>query len=109
MINGHSAVVQKETRTSVSRLGQRRQVVIPKNVWNELRLKEGDFVEVKRQKRAVLIIPKKPVDADDKLTPKKKAAIDARIAQGLKDIAKGRIIGPFRNAREVMRALHAKI
>ncbi len=108
MINGHSVVTQKEARLSVSRLGQRRQVVIPKNIWNELRLKEGDFVEVKRQKRSLLIIPKKLVDADEELTPKEKAAIDARIEQGLRDIAQGRVAGPFRNAGEVMRALRAK-
>lgn len=108
MINGRSAVTQKETRASVSRLGQRRQVVIPKNVWEELHLKEGDFVEVKRQKRAVLIIPKKLVDADDDLTPEEKAGIDARLTEGLEDIAQGRVAGPFRNAKEVMRALRAK-
>ena len=108
MINGRSPVIQKEARASVSRLGQRRQVVIPKTIWEELRLKEGDFVEVKRQKRAVLIVPKKLVDADDTLLPEQKTIIDARLAQGLEDIAKGRVAGPFRKAGEVMRALRAK-
>lgn len=108
MANGRSATIQKGVRPSVSRLGQRRQVVIPKNVWDELRLKEGDFVEVKRQKRAVLIIPKKLIDADEELAPAEKAAIDARLAEGLEDIAQGRVAGPFRNAGELMRSLRAK-
>jgi AbrB family looped-hinge helix DNA binding protein len=54
---------------SISRLGQRRQVIIPKDVCEALDLHEGDFVEVKRAKGAVIIKPKKLVDPDDVLTP----------------------------------------
>jgi len=32
--------------TAVSRIGQRRQVVIPKRVFDALKLRAGDFVEV---------------------------------------------------------------
>lgn len=49
----------------LSKLGQRRQVVIPKTVWEELGLAAGDYVEVKRVARTVVIKPKKMVDADD--------------------------------------------
>ncbi len=31
----------------VSKLGQRRQVVIPKSICEELNLETGDFIEVK--------------------------------------------------------------
>jgi AbrB family looped-hinge helix DNA binding protein len=53
----------------ISKLGQRRQVVIPKEICNELGLKEGDFVEVTSIEGKVVIRPKKLVDADDVLTP----------------------------------------
>jgi AbrB family looped-hinge helix DNA binding protein len=53
----------------VSKLGQRRQVVIPKEICDELGLREGDFVEITRDEGVVVIKPKKLVDADDVLTP----------------------------------------
>ena len=52
----------------VSKLGQRRQVVISKDICDELGLREGDFVEVSRVEGLVIIKPKKVVDADDILT-----------------------------------------
>jgi|SRR5215213_3650699 len=55
--------------STISKIGQRRQVVIPKDVFDELGLQEGDFVEVTRAKGAVVIKPKKLVDSDDILTP----------------------------------------
>ncbi|MBI3325368.1 MAG: Spy/CpxP family protein refolding chaperone [Nitrospinae bacterium] len=42
------------------------------------------------------------------LTPEQRAIIDARLAQGLEDIEKGRVLGPFTTAREAMRALRGK-
>jgi len=53
----------------ISKLGQRRQVVIPKEICDELGLHEGDFVEVTSTEGQVIIKPKKLVDADDVLTP----------------------------------------
>ena len=47
---------------SVSRVGQRGQVVIPQGICEEVSLHEGDFVEVSRAKGAVMIRPKKLVD-----------------------------------------------
>ena len=53
----------------ISRLGQRRQVVIPKDICQRLGLQEGDFVEVNSTKGLVVIKPKRLVDPDDVLTP----------------------------------------
>jgi AbrB family looped-hinge helix DNA binding protein len=53
----------------VSKLGQRRQVVIPKEIWDSLDLVVGDFVEVEQVKGSIVLKPKKLVDADDVLTP----------------------------------------
>jgi AbrB family looped-hinge helix DNA binding protein len=52
----------------ISKLGQRRQVVIPKEICEALGLLEGDFVEVTRQRETIIIQPKKLVDADELLT-----------------------------------------
>ena len=60
---------------AVSRLGQRRQVVIPKKVCEKLGLREGDFVEVGVEKGAAVVRPKKVVDSDDILTPEEEKLV----------------------------------
>src|SRR5687768_17410261 len=60
---------------AISRLGQRRQVVIPQAICEQLQLREGDFVEVNAAKGMVLIKPKKLVDADDVLTPREEKVV----------------------------------
>ncbi len=61
----------------ISKLGQRRQVVIPKAICDALGLKIGDFVEMQATRGRVVIKPKKLVDADDVLTPE-----EEKIARG---------------------------
>ncbi len=52
----------------ISKLGQRRQLVIPKEICETLGLSAGDFLEVKRERGSIVVTPKKLVDADDVLT-----------------------------------------
>jgi AbrB family looped-hinge helix DNA binding protein len=59
----------------IGKIGQRRQVVIPKEIFEALGLEIGDFVEVTKVKRTVVIKPKKMVDADDVLTPAEEAIV----------------------------------
>ena len=92
----------------IGKIGQRRQVVIPKKIFDALGLQTGDFVEVKQVKGTVVIKPKKLVDADEVLTPAQKAQIDARLAEAEEDIKHGRVLGPFDTAKEAMRALRAQ-
>lgn len=75
----------------VVRIRTNRQVTIPKVIFDELGLNEGDFVEVLRQKNVVLIKPKKLVDRD--------------IAEALADVETGKVIGPFTNAKAALKAL----
>jgi AbrB family looped-hinge helix DNA binding protein len=65
----------------ISKLGQRRQVVIPKKICDELGLQEGDFVEVTSAEGQVVITPKKLVDADDVLTPEEEKLVRKGEAQ----------------------------
>ena len=54
---------------AVSRIGQRRQVVIPKRVFDALKLRAGDFVEVSAEGGRLQMRPKRLVDiGDDSLT-----------------------------------------
>ncbi len=66
---------------AISRLGQRRQVVIPKEICEELELQEGDFVEITRRQGMVVIKPKKLVDADDILSPEEEKIVEKGFAQ----------------------------
>jgi bifunctional DNA-binding transcriptional regulator/antitoxin component of YhaV-PrlF toxin-antitoxin module len=57
------------TRERIGRVGQRRQVVIPREMLDTLHIREGDFVAFAEPKNGVLIKAKRSVDLDDILTP----------------------------------------
>jgi AbrB family looped-hinge helix DNA binding protein len=90
----------------IGKIGQRRQVVIPKEIFDALGLRTGDFVELTRVKGTVVITPKKIVDADEVLTPEQKATIDVRLAEGLRDLQEGRVYGPFESVDAMLLSLH---
>jgi len=51
--------------TAVSRIGQRRQVVIPKRLFDALNLRAGDFVEVSAEGGWLEMRPKRLVDISE--------------------------------------------
>ena len=53
----------------IGRVGQRMQVVIPKEIAGQLHLAAGDFVALERRLGSIVIRPQKLVGADDTLTP----------------------------------------
>jgi AbrB family looped-hinge helix DNA binding protein len=57
------------TPERVGRVGQRRQVVIPREILETLKLQAGDMVAFAERKNGVLIKPKRTVDPDDTLSP----------------------------------------
>jgi len=63
------------TKERIGRVGQRRQVVIPRDMLETLQLQEGDFVAFSRQANGVLVKPKRVVDPDDVLTPEESALV----------------------------------
>ncbi len=74
----------------VSKVGKRRQVVIPKRICEELGLREGDFVEIElREREGVIVLkPKKLVDVDELLTPEE----EELVAKGFQQIEKGEYV-----------------
>lgn len=78
---------------SAVKIGTSRQVVIPKKLHDELGLAAGDYLEVELHRGRLVMTPK--------------ALIEKGLAEGLDDIRKGRIHGPFRSARALIRSLHA--
>jgi AbrB family looped-hinge helix DNA binding protein len=71
---------------ALSRIGQRRQVVIPKKIFDAMRPKEGDFMEVTAERGRVSMKPKRLVDWD-----KAPTAGEAKlIRHGLKQAKEGK-------------------
>jgi len=57
------------TPERTGRVGRRRQVVIPREILETLKLQAGDLVAFAEQKNGVLIKPKRAADSDDTLSP----------------------------------------
>ena len=57
------------TTERIGRVGQRRQVVIPREILETLNIREGDFVAITRKTNSVVIKAKRLVDDDTILTP----------------------------------------
>jgi AbrB family looped-hinge helix DNA binding protein len=76
------------------KIGTSRQVVIPKKFLSELGLTPGDYLEVELVRNRLILTPK--------------ILIEKRLAEGLRDIKNGRVLGPFSSAQETLRALRKR-
>ena len=63
------------TRDSLGRVGQRRQVIIPRKIFEKLQMWEGDLVVFSQRENGVMIKPKRLVDPDDVLTREEGALV----------------------------------
>src|SRR6266851_7595524 len=82
----------KETRFMTAvKIGVTRQVVIPKKLHDQLGLAPGDYLEVELEGDHLVLTPK--------------ALVEKRLAEGLDDIRKGRVHGPFRSVSALVRSL----
>jgi AbrB family looped-hinge helix DNA binding protein len=63
------------TQERLGRVGQRHQVVIPREILETLKLQPGDLVAFAEQKNGVLIKPKRVVDPDDVLSAEESALV----------------------------------
>jgi AbrB family looped-hinge helix DNA binding protein len=73
--------IRNSAQATVSRIGQRRQVVIPKAVFEALQLQEGDFLEMTVQRGRLAMQPKRLVDVGDVLTKGEAAKVRRGEAQ----------------------------
>ena len=69
--------------------------MIPKPIHDELHLAPGDFLEVELLAGKVVFTPK--------------ALVDRGIEEGLEDVRKGRVRGPFRSGKEMVAALRGEM
>jgi AbrB family looped-hinge helix DNA binding protein len=85
---------------TLARLTGNYQVSIPKPIREALGLKLGTFFEVSAEHGHVVLRPKVLQDRNEFLKQLRK---DVEASEA--DIAAGRVLGPFDNARDAMRAL----
>lgn len=75
---------------------EKYQVTLPTSVRQKAGVTVGDLLEAKVQGKKITLVPKIVVDRD---------LVEKRLAEGLEDIKKGRIYGPFSSAKEMIRSL----
>lgn len=92
----------------VVKVRPRRQVTIPKEIFEKLRLEEGDFIEAKAEDKKIVLVPKKlvtkigviPLSIEEQKTLKKAKAKIERIKQDLA-YSKGLTTGEIEVATKV--------
>jgi AbrB family looped-hinge helix DNA binding protein len=76
---------------------EKYQVTLPTAVRQKAGVAVGDLLEAQVQGKKITLTPKAVVD---------RAFIEKRLAEGLEDLKKGRVYGPFSSAKEAIRSLH---
>ena len=79
---------------AVVKIGASRQIVIPKKFHDRLGLSPGNYLEVELRDNQLIITPKE--------------LVDKRLTEGLENIKKGNVLGPFNTADEAIQALQLK-
>lgn len=78
------------------KIKEKYQVTLPASLRRKAGLAVGDLLEAKAQGEKITLTPKLVVDRE---------FIEKRLAEGLEDIRKGRVHGPFSSAK-LVRSLH---
>src|SRR5947209_8266173 len=87
------------TQERISRLGQRRQVVIPREIAENLQMREGDFLAITQKANTVVIKRRQVVDPDDTLTSEEWA----RVKRAEREMRQGKFISLAQLKHELAR------
>ncbi len=96
---------------SVVKVQNNGQMTIPSRVRHAVGVTDGDLVDVKAVGRKIIITPALVMDrsklptADDEYTPEQRRIVDAQLAEGLDDIAKGRVSPRFHTVNEMLASM----
>lgn len=88
------------------RIGPKHQVTIPAEVFKKLQLEIGDFLTAKVKNSEIILQPKKLIPKEQAWFWTKEWQKKEREAD--EDISKGRVYGPFTNAKDLIRSLRSK-
>jgi antitoxin component of MazEF toxin-antitoxin module len=79
-------------------------LTVPARIQREAHLKIGAQVEFRVSGGVITILPKLP-SADDEYTPAQRRRLDTQLAEGLEDIAKGRVSRRFDTVDEMLASM----
>ena len=82
-------------------------LIVPRSVRRRAGIKAGDRLEFKVSGGAINIVRKSP-SADDEYAPRQRGAVDRALAEGMDDIQKGRLHGPFETHEAMIDFLHGQ-
>lgn len=84
---------------------QNFQITLPKSLRGTCQIAEGDYVEVDAREGGLFIKPVKMIDPDQAYFWTPEWQKDE--AEASRDIAEGRVIGPFGSVEEFIKALES--
>jgi len=93
----------KESHMELVKVKRNYQITIPQSLRRLIRLVVGDYVEVDIQDDTLVIRPVKVIHPDQEYFFTKEW--QAKEAEAEKDIVEGKMVGPFENAQDALRAL----
>jgi AbrB family looped-hinge helix DNA binding protein len=100
---------------TTTKIQHKGQVTIPTHVRLQAGLSKGDVVEFSYRRGKIVITPKVLIDrskfptAHYEYTPAQRRIIDARLAESEEDLKKGRTLGPFDSADEMIAHMKAAL
>lgn len=78
------------------RVKNKFQITIPTKIRKDIRIKEGDVLEMGVRNNTIVIKPKVILD---------RSIVENSIQEGLRDYKKGKTIGPFSSVKEFKKVL----
>ena len=89
-----------------ARIGPKHQITIPEEIFEQMGLQPGEFLDVQVRGDALYLVPQKLVPRDQAWFWSKEWQEREREAD--KAISEGELSGPFESADDLLRHLHNK-
>lgn len=96
----------KEKLKATRKIQRHRQVTIPKAMFEKLGLAPGDFVEILKQGKKLVLVPKKLIDKDQAWFWTKKWQKKEQEAE--EDLKQSRTYGPFESVKKLKQHFESK-
>ena len=91
---------------SLTKIGPKHQVTIPKDAFERLRLAVGDYLDVQVKGSAIALVPQRLVPKDEAWFHS--AEWQAKEREADEAIARGNVSGPFPSAEAAIRRLRKR-
>jgi len=91
---------------SLVKVKRHSQITIPNDIRRKLKIVEGDYLEVEEHNNKFVLKPVKVVHPDEAYFHTKEWQAGEKEAD--KDITEGKLIGPFDNVKDALKALKTK-